>query len=282
MGREKKRKTSKKQTEIKMGHIYCGLLLISIGLILVGIKASSTAQSILFSFAINLLTSLIIIFSVDFNLEKKTKQAAERQAKETELRQIKSCHRIIKPMLAIYTLEFNQLTIPVDARTENGRYLPIEHEAINSDFKLTDLRDVLSNDITVYGKFGNSALETYNVIYQKTVDAFSNMLSLCEYKYYPEIEEAVSDIVKFSNVPNSIDTLCTFQHNASVVQTLNGMLDSYEGNPDDDLNENKYSGNIFIHYLLLYRHLTGMREAVSRYCSVMNALNGGAESEIHI
>lgn len=282
MGSKNKAKKKRKQTEIRMWHIYCGLLLISAILILVGIKVNGTLQSVLFSFAINLITSLIIIFSVDFNIEKKTKKAEKRQAEESELRQIKSCHRIIEPILAIYTLEYNQLTIPVNARTENGRYLPIECNALNNDFKLTDLKDALSTDITVYGKFGNSALETYNVIYQKTIAAFSNMLSLCECKYYPEISEAISDIVKLSNMPNSIDTLCAFQHNAMVMQTLNKMLDSYEGNPDDDLNENKYSGNLFIHYLLLYRHLMEMRKAICRYYSVIKEMDGGIESEIQL
>ena len=275
MDRKKKREIEGKQKEIKMGYIYCGLFLISVGLLFAGNKANSAAQDVMFSIAINLLTSLIIIFVVDFNLEKKTKQIAERQAKEAEFRQIKSCHLIIEPLLAIYTLEYNQLTIPVDARTKNGQYLPIEYESLNNDFKLTDLRDVLSTDITVYGKLGNSALETYKAIYQKTIDAFSNMLSLCECKHYPEIAEVVSDIVTFSNEPNSIDSLCAFQYNASIINTLNGMLDSYKGNPEDDFNENKYSGSLFIHYILLYRHLTGMRMKVSRYLSIIKSLNEG-------
>lgn len=263
-----------------MAHIYWGLALISLGSFIAGCDANSTVQNVLFSFSINLITSLIIIFSVDFNLEKKTKQAGERQAREAEKQQIKNCNRIIEPILAIYALEYNQLTIPVEKRTRNGKFLPLKATSLNNSFKLEDLKDILSIDITVYGKFGNTELETYNAVYQKTIEAFSNMLVLCEYKYYPTISNAVSDIVRLSYEPNAIDTLCTFRNNPNLMNTLNDMLKSYEGNPDDDLECEKYSGNVFLHVLLLYRHLTKMRIALNRYCNEISKLNEDMDNEI--
>lgn len=280
MSKERKTKSKKRQANIKMWNIYCVLFLISIGIFLAGIKANTTVQSVLFSFAINVFTSLIIIFSVDFNLEKKAKLAAERKAKKDEFNHINSCHRIIEPLLAVYILEYNQLTIPVSLRSENGKYLPIKQDAMMENFKLADLKDILFPDITVYGSYGNSALRTYDNVYKKTVEAFSNMLAICEFKYYPEISDVVSDIIKLSNVPNSIDDLCAIQHKTEIVNMLKHMLESYTGNPDDDLERNKFSGNLFLNYLLLYRHLNCMRIAINRYCTAINEMKGGAENEV--
>ena len=280
MSKKGKAKSKRQQANIKMRRIYFGLIIVSVGLFLVGIKANSTVQNILFSFAINMLASLIIIFSVDFNIDKKAKQAAERQVKESELRQINICHRAIEPILEIYILEYNQLLIPISMRTENGKFLPIKQDKMVESFNLSDLKDALSFDITVCDKLGNSVLETYNVVYKKTVDAFSNMLAACECKYYQEVEEAVLNIVKLSHIPNSIDTLCAIRQNEEIMKLLRNMLDSYTGNPDDDLKENKYSGNLFINYLLLYRHLTCMRAAINQYYTAIEEANRGAESEI--
>lgn len=280
MNKEKKTKDKKGEKGIKIVNIYCVLIIVSIILFVLGIKATGVFQSVLFSFAINLITSLVIIFFVDLNLEKKAKKAEEKQARALEISQIKSCHSLIKPVLSIYTLEFNQLTTPINDRTQNGEFLPINADTLNKDFKLKDLRDILSIDITVYGRLGNTILETYEVIHQRMTDNFANMLFLCKFKYYPEIANAVSDIVNLANMPTSIDTLCTLKDNQGLKAVLNNMLDSYEGDPEKDLAEDKYSGNIFLCYILIYNHLKKMQQALDKYCSLISELITEAENEI--
>lgn len=254
-----------KNTKCIIKLVYISLAIISVAMFAGGFFVDETWQNILFSFSINIITSLLLVWFVDYNIDKRNQEQALQNDIALEKLHIINSHRLVTTLITIYTLHFNQLTIPVDNRTKNHTYLPIDSTKLNKSFSIPDLSDMFTLNITAYGTFSDTVLEAYNISLKMLLDSFTNMNSVCTFKYNSNIGDSIVDIINICKEPNGIDTLIQYQRNPIVTKPILSVMKEYTGNPIEDYETDKYLGNLFINPLMLYLHLNNMKTALEKY-----------------
>lgn len=224
-------------------------------------------QSILISFSINLITSLLVLDFVDVLLDSQSKKIRESELKEIERQTILNYHQIMELLISIYILEFNQLTIPIDKRTKDNRFLPIDENSFNSSYKLNDLCDFASTDIFPFAVLGDNIISAYNNAFEKLEVKFETMLTIADFRFYPQIRKVIEQFIRTSMLPNGIDTLKMFSkcNNTKELSIVTQMIQKYDGDPINDYKEQTYSGNIFLHVINLFVHLERTKQIIEQY-----------------
>lgn len=266
-----------KRISIKV--VFVVLTVVSVLLLIGATFTTNWLQAMLISFAVNILTSVLVILLIEKKLNEQDQKIREREARALEKTYILNANKIIESILPVYRLEFNQLTIPVNRRIHGGVFSAIDASTFNSNFTISDLIDMLQPDITVYGTFGNTILDTYSIADRRLTDAFESMLTRCTFNYYPKLEESINTILSLSIQPNGISTILNLYRGGQqpAIQTIYGLMQNYNGNPQADYANNTYSGNLFINPLLLYLYLDSMKNALEAYCSEVKKI---AEEEL--
>lgn len=173
-----------------------------------------------------------------------------------------------KVLLEMYVLEYNQLTIPICNRSKNNRFTDIDGKYLNKSFGISELRDFAQIDILPFNVLGETIIYGYKDVLNRICAKFLCLFTNCTFEYYPEISNVLSEIIMESEMPNGIDTLISFTkwHNKKqVLKSIDEMISTYSGNPEEDFANGKYNGNLFLNVVLLYKHLIKMRNLIDRY-----------------
>ncbi len=223
-------------------------------------------QSVSLSLGVNLLVSIIIIRFVNLKIEEQSKAIANEEERMNEHRKILRSNKVIDCILQIYISEFNQLTIPIDKRIVDSFLPPPDGSNFNESFTVNDLCDMFQPNLTIYGERSNCILETYAFFENKLVSAFETMLTNCTFSYYPEVEATIINIINTSYQPTAIESL-SFYRKASkdLFSTIREMIQEYNGNPLEDIKNDKYKSNVFLDVLILYFHLNKMKSWIEQY-----------------
>lgn len=235
-------------------------------------------QSIMISLSTNIFTSLLLLSSVDMLLNSQAEKLNKKEIKRKEKTFIINYNEIIEILISMYTLEYNQLTIPINKRTKNNRFLDIDDKTLNQTFTINDLCDFAGVDILTFSPLGESIICGYKSIYGKLIDKILFLLTNGSFEYYPNLQKILSSLVKDSLLPQGLDTLISFTgagKNSNVLSTITSMIDTYQGNPMDDYKNQKYSGNLFLNVILLYIHLIKSKKYIEDYkCEIEKIKNG--------
>ncbi|MBR7081207.1 MAG: hypothetical protein IKI49_00640 [Oscillospiraceae bacterium] len=223
-------------------------------------------QSILLSMGTNLIASVIILLLINSSLESYAARVAEGKEKSAERQAILNSDSVIQCILPQYKLLFNQLVTPWNARTKDGTFLPIDNSELK-DFTLNDLMDLFKINITVFGAYNECSLETYSVTNSRLVRSFENILIMNSFHHYPAICDAIKAIITISLFPNGIPAMLKIKqcNDANTIELLERMIQSYEGNPIDDLKTQKFKGNLMLNVIHLYFYLQRMKAAIQDY-----------------
>lgn len=225
-------------------------------------------QSMLIALSINLITSLLILNFVNRLLDAQAEKRHRKEQKRKERELILNYHQIIETLIPIYILEFNQLTIPVNERTKDNQFLLINSKTFNNSYGVNDLCDFASTDIFPFSTMGKNIISAYGIVLRKLEDKFETMITITPFEYYPSIREILKQLITESMLPNGIDTLnlfCQGNNKKQLLPTIIKMIKEYNGNPLDDYNNHKYSGNIFLNVIYLYVHLDKTRILIEQY-----------------
>lgn len=243
--------------------------ILSLGLLLASYFIKDTWwQTVSMSISINVLTSLLLLNLVDRLLDKQSIKKEQLRAKKQEKNAILNYHKMIEALLDMYIQEFNQLTIPISKRTKDNVFTDISNSSFNNDFEVSDLRDFAHIDILPFNVLGETIIYDYKDIFNRLCAKFYSLFTNCSFEYFPQMRDVLCDILKESDIPNGIDSLISFtkwQKREQVLTTLADLALNYSGNPDKDLANCKYNGNLFINIILLYNHLTKMYNLMKRY-----------------
>ena len=225
-------------------------------------------QSMLIALSINLITSLLVLNFVNRLLDSQAEKRHKKELKRKEKELILNYHQIIETLIPIYILEFNQLTIPVNERTKDNKFLPINSKTFNDSYKVNDLCDFASTDIFPFSTMGENIISAYGIALTKLEDKFETMITITPFEFYPSIREILKQLITESMLPNGIDTLnlfCQGNNKKQLLPTIIQMIKDYNGNPLDDYNNNKYSGNLFLNIIHLYVHLDKTKKLIEQY-----------------
>ena len=115
---------------------------------------------------------------------------------------------------------------------------------------------------------GENIISAYRIALKKLEDKFETMLTITPFEFYPSIREILKQLITESMLPNGIDTLnlfCQGNNKKQLLPTIIQMIKDYNGNPLDDYNNNKYSGNLFLNVIHLYVHLGKTKKLIEQY-----------------
>lgn len=225
-------------------------------------------QSMLIALSINLITSLLVLNFVNRLLDSQAEKRHKKELKRKERELILNYHQIIETLIPIYVLEFNQLTIPISERTKDNKFLPIDSKTFNDSYGVKDLCDFASTDIFPFSTMGENIISAYKIALKKLEGKFETMLTITPFEFYPSIREILKQLITESMLPNGIDTLnlfCQGNNKKQLLPTIIQMIKDYNGNPLDDYNNNKYSGNLFLNVIHLYVHLGKTKKLIEQY-----------------
>lgn len=215
------------------------------------------AQSILFSLSINILTSLLILTFVDRIIDLQHKKEDAQKNKENEKKKILRYYKSLEYDLKAYIVEFNQITTPFSKRENFTDRLPFQTEKFNANFTVQDLIDFDMLDMTIYGRYSKKAIVTFSEFQNNLYAAFDKFIKDIDFEYFSQIEKDISEIILSKNFPNSLENLKLFvdvrlENNKEFKKILREQIQQYKGNPLDDIDNGKYSGNILINILTFY------------------------------
>lgn len=237
-------------------------------------------QSVVLSFSLNVLTSLLLLNFVDRVLDSQDEKKEKRRAKKQEKNAIINYHKVTEVLFEMYVLEYNQLTIPICNRSKNNRFTDIDSKHLNKSFGIPELCDFAQMDILPFNALGKTIIHGYRDIFNRMCVKFLCLFTNCSFEYYPEIRDVISEIIKESEMPNGIDTLIGFtnwQKKELVLKNIGEMISTYSGNPDEDFANGKYNGNLFLSVVLLYEHLIRMRNLMDRYMEEIEKILGDVD-----
>lgn len=232
-------------------------------------------QSVALSLSINSICSLLVFNFVnrifDKEVERKNEEVLIQQEKSDILKHVK----IIEVYLHFYILEYNQLTIPLERRTKEHKFEPIDNTHFNVDFNINDLKTFAQIDIGPNSKITDKIIQRYDITYRTLVDKFEKFLSSCNFKYHQNIYNVTRSIIIESFRPNGIENLleyCSNNVNDKILPTIVNMCSEYKGNPVEDYNSRTFSGNLFQPIIELYVHLIKTQELLTSFTSEINSL----------
>lgn len=225
-------------------------------------------QSILISVSINIFTSLLVLTFVDWIIDSQRKKEDADKKKARERGKILRIHKLIQQILPNYIVEFNQITIPVKRRTnEHGYYMPIDNQNFNDDFRIKDLIDFDTIDITVNGSFYDKAITCFQNVQCVMIDKLERMITEVEFNYYQNLELTVIEIINNSRNANGIKQLelISTKENREVAKIVKKGIEEYDGDPMADYLSGRFSGNALLHIINLYVYLINMRKSIRSY-----------------
>lgn len=250
--------------------VYAVLFVGSFALLLLSKQANAWEQAIMISFAVNILTSILVVLVIDKRMDKKKKKMEADEEKSIELRDLLKQNELIEVLRPIIITHFNQLTIPTEKRIKDSKFQPINPFEFNHGFCVSDLVDLWTPDITVYGALGESELEAFRATHNKIMSAFEVMLTSSHFKYYPEVKSSLINITKVSLKPHCMESMLFLSQNQATKKTMIDMMKAYSGNPEDDLRNNRYDGNLLLNPLLFFSYLVSFGNALEEYFRILD------------
>jgi hypothetical protein len=178
----------------------------------------------------------------------------------------------VESVLPIYILLYNQLTIPIEQRTNDNRPSRISSKEFNENVPLQAMLDVLQPNITLYGEFNETSLEVFERINDKIISVFERILMNTNYKYYLDIRQSIVNIIDVSLQPSFIPSCKVLLRQDKVLKILKSMMENYDGNPIIDLYSDKYDGNLFLQPLKLYGYLYLSKGVIQNYIKCIEQL----------
>lgn len=194
---------------------------------------------------------------MDRIIDLQHKKEDAQKNKENEKKKILRYYKSLEYDLKAYIVEFNQITTPFSKRENFGDRSPFQTEKFNANFTVQDLIDFDMLDMTIYGRYSKKAIVTFSEFQNNLYSAFDKFIRDIDFEYFPQTEKDISEIILSKNFPNSLENLKFFtdirlEKNKDLKKFLREQIQQYKGNPLDDINSGKYSGNILINILTFY------------------------------
>ena len=256
----------------KINVIVVTIAVVAIALIVTGCFFDDIVQNILISLGTNILTSTILFFLIDQRIEEKKQEDDEKHKRKNERKNILKYHMSLEAKLVELYVHYNQLVIPYDDRIEDNKFLPLKRDGFEELEHVSQLTDLFNKSVTVYGGFGETSLSAFKRTHDKMVELFRSFMLEIDFDSYEELKKALEQINAIASMPNCMESLESLQNKKVAVDTIKGLMKSYEGDMNEDIISQKYSGNLLLQPLTLCYYLCAFSSAVEKYISEINKI----------
>ena len=261
-----------------VGNASLCLIIASIILTIIGVsdlgnlteRAAANVNSILFGIATNLFGIAITISFVQFFLD----QQQEKDDRIEEARRILRQDRIMQELIEIYTVHYNQLTTPLN----DIKGLPVsDTKKLNLEFVFTDLRDMYHPSRLLRDRIYNPAIVSFYESELTLREYCVALLRDIDYKYHPEIGEALLNFVKISTSFDVRNAILSFVPKSMDDQEMSSYISKLIGDNSTNWVELAHSGelgsNIMIPFGSLYDMLKAEGQLIVTYCEAVKKVS---------
>ena len=256
----------------KINAIVVIIAVVAVVLVVIGCFCTDIAQNILISLGTNVFTSTVLFFFIDQRIEEKKQKDDEKYKRKNERKNILKYHMSLEAKLTELFVHYNQLIIPYEDRIKDGKFLPIRRDGFEELEHVSQLVDLFNNSVTVYGRFGETSLSAFKRTHDKIIELFRACLLEIDFDSYDELKKTLERINTVSSMPNCIEALESLQNQKVCVDMLKELMKSYNGNINEDIVSQKYSGNLILQPLTLCYYLCAFKEAVNAYVFEINRI----------
>ena len=256
----------------KINVIVVTIAAVSIVLIVIGCFCKDIAQNILISLGTNVFTSTLLFFLIDQRIDEKKQKDDEKHKRKSERKNILKYHMSLEAKLTELYVHYNQLVVPYEDRIEDNKFLPIKRDGFEEVNHVSQLIDLFNNSVTVYGRFGETSLAAFKRTHDKTIELFRSFLLEIDFDAYEELRKSLEQINIVASMPNCIESLESLQNKKVAVDTIKELMKSYEGDMNEDIISQKYSGNLLLQPLTLCYYLCTFSSAVEKYILEINKI----------
>ena len=218
------------------------------------------------------MTSTILFFLIDQRIEEKKQEDDEKHKRKNERKNILKYHMSLEAKLVELYVHYNQLVIPYEDRIEDNKFLPLKKDGFENLEHVSQLIDLSNKSVTVYGRFGETSLSAFKRTHDGIIELFRTFLLEIDFDSYEELRKALEQINIIASMPNCMESLESLQNQKAVVDDIKGLMKSYEGDMNEDIVSQKYSGNLLLQPLTLCYYLCTFSGAVEKYISEINKI----------